>query len=107
MTLSSIPFRIKVALILAGIILLLGVIAVTYARNDIRRILGTELERRGETIARNLASNSIDPLLTDDLYALYELVNRTEVSDADIRYILVISPEGTVRVSTFGSDAIP
>ena len=107
MTISSIPFRLKVALMLAGVILLLGAIAVTYARNDIRRILGTELERRGETIARNLASNSIDPLLTDDLYSLYELVNRTKVSDADIRYILVISPEGTVRVNTFGSDAIP
>jgi len=107
LSLNSLPFRMKVALLLAGVILLLGVIAVTYARNDIRRILGTELERRGEAIARNLASNSIDPLLTDDLYALYELVNRTKVSDADIRYILIINPEGAVRVSTFGSDAIP
>ena len=92
---------------LAGVILLLGVIAVTYARNDIRRILGTELERRGEAIARNLTANSTDALLTDDLYSLYELVNRTKVSDADIRYILIINPKGAVRVSTFGSDAIP
>lgn len=107
MTLSSIPFRIKVALILAGVILLLGVIAVTYARNDIRRILGTELERRGEGIAKNLAANSTDALLTDDLYSLYELVNRTKVSDADVRYILIISPSGAIRVSTFSNEGIP
>lgn len=107
MTLSSVPFRIKVAILLAGVILLLGVIAVTYARNDIRRILGTELERRGEAIAKNLAANSTDALLTDDLYSLYEMVNRTKVSDADIRYILIINSGGAVRVSTFGNEGIP
>lgn len=64
--------------------------------------MGLELERRGEAIARNLASYTTDPLLTDDLYTLYEMVNQTKHSDANIRYIIVQSPGGTVRVSTFG-----
>ncbi|MBI4308229.1 MAG: HAMP domain-containing protein [Chloroflexi bacterium] len=102
MKLPVLSFRIKVALLLSMVVLLLGVIAVINARNDMRRILGTELERRGEAIAKDLAASSVAPLLTADLYGLYELVNRTKINNLDIRYILIVAPGGDTRVNTFG-----
>jgi HAMP domain-containing protein len=101
-----ITFRAKVTLLLFGIILLLGVMAVFQGRNDMRRYLGTELERRGLAIAEDLAANSTDYLLTDDLFGLYELVNRTKLNNPDVRYILIVTPSGRVKVNTFG-EGIP
>lgn len=95
-------FRAKVAFLLSGIILLLGVIAVGHARSDMRRILGAELETRGRAIAEDIAANSVDHLLTGDLFGLYELVNRTKLHNPDVRYILIIGPAGKVQVNTFG-----
>jgi len=98
----GISFRAKVVLLLCGVVLLLGMVAVVQARNDMRRILGAELERRGQAIAQDLAANSVDPLLTGDLFGLYDLVNRTKVHNPDVRYILVIAPMGKVQANTFG-----
>lgn len=106
MAAPAVSFRIKVTVLLGGIILLAGVAGVLYARNDMRRILTAELENRGQAIAKDLAANSVDALLTGDLLALYDLVNRTKLNNEDIRYILILTPTGSVRVNTFG-EGIP
>lgn len=97
-----ISFRAKVVFLLAAVVFLLGIIAVFNARNDMRRILGNELETRGEAIAKDLATSSTDLLLTGDLFGLYDVVNRTKINNADVRYVLVLGPSGEVRVNTFG-----
>jgi len=97
-----ISFRAKVVFLLAAVVFLLGIIAVLNARNDMRRILGNELETRGEAIAKDLATSSTDLLLTGDLFGLYDVVNRTKINNADMRYVLVLGPSGEVRVNTFG-----
>lgn len=102
MLLDKITFRAKITLLISSVIFALGVIAVLQARNDMRRVLGQELENRGSAIARDLAANLADPLLTDDLVGAYEMVNRTKLNNTDVRYVLVVNPTGEVRVNTFG-----
>lgn len=104
--LPALSYRTKVAFLLSAVILVFGIIAVSHARETMRRILGEEAERRGEAIARELAANSVDLLLTDDLVGLYDLANRARMNDPDIRYVLIIAPGGEVRVNTFGN-ALP
>jgi len=99
----ALTFRVKVALLLSGVFLLLGVIAALQAREDMKQVLGAELEGRGVAIAHDLAASSADPLLTSDLFGLYELVNRTKLHNPDIRYVLVLGGSGEVKVNTFGS----
>lgn len=101
MILNSVTFRTKVTLLFCGIILLLSVIAVVHARNDMYRILGDELERRGQAIARDLAANSTDHLLIGDLFSLYDLATRTKNNNPDVRYILILGPTGRLQVNTF------
>ncbi len=98
---SAVTFRIKVTVLLCGMILMLSIIAVVRARNDMYRILGDELEGRGYAIARDLAANSTDHLLTGDLFSLYDLAMRTKNNNPDIRYLLILGPTGQVQVNTF------
>ena len=106
MRLLDLTFRAKVMLLLCGVILLMGIVAVVNARHDMQRILRNELERRGEAIAMDIAANSTDSLLTGDIIDLYESVNRTKINNPDVRYILIIDSSERVLVNTFG-EGIP
>lgn len=104
MKIPVITFQAKVTIFLSGVIIFLGIMAVVQARNDMLRILGNELEKRGEAIARDLAANAGDLILTGDLVGVYDLVNRTTINNEDVRYVLLIDSAGEVRVDTFGGD---
>ncbi|NQW16800.1 MAG: HAMP domain-containing protein [Chloroflexi bacterium] len=96
-------FRTKVALLLCAVILVLGLTGIFNARRDISRILGAELEERGYAIANDLASNGAGLMLTGDLVALHDMVNRTMSNNPDVRYILVSDMRGQLEVSSFGN----
>ncbi|MBI6545894.1 MAG: HAMP domain-containing protein, partial [Cyanobacteria bacterium NC_groundwater_1444_Ag_S-0.65um_54_12] len=102
MKLPGTSFRLKVTWLFCSAILLLGVLAVHYARHDMRRILSSELERRGIAIAEDLAANAMDPLLVDDQFELHRLVNRVLYHNPDVRYIFMVDAEQKLRVNTFG-----
>lgn len=99
-------FRLKVTLLLGGVIVLLGIVAVVQARHDMRLTLGDELERRGQAIAKDIAANGADPILTGDLVGLYDVVNRAKLNNSDVRYVLVRDTSGQILVNTFG-EAMP
>lgn len=99
----AVSFRTKVTLLLSAVVLILGATAIFYARRDMEQVLGSELEERGVAIARELASNGVEPLLTDDLVGLHHLVNRARNNNPDVRYVVITSPEGDVLVDTFAN----
>jgi signal transduction histidine kinase len=65
-----------------------------------------ELEARAISVTHDLASRSTDLILTNNLYALQQLILETQANHPDIRYIFVIDPGGNVLVHTFG-DGFP
>lgn len=97
------PFRLKVALMLSGIVLLLGTTATLYARLHMQQILSDELEQRGEAIARDIAADSVDLLLTDDLVGATEHVARIRENNPNVRYVLLLSSSNEVLINSFGS----
>lgn len=65
-----------------------------------------ELEKRGVSVATNIAASSSDYILTDDQYSIHLLINQAKQTDEDVRYILVIDKQNNVVGHTF-SDGLP
>jgi len=61
-----------------------------------------QFERRSVATALALAAQATDLSLANDLFGLFELLNNTLVSTPDVRYIMVLDENGTVRAHTFG-----
>lgn len=97
--LRSLRFQIMAALV--SLTLLLGVGGTLRARSDLAAIGRAELEKRAITIARDLAVQHVDQVLVNDIFGLYELVNDFLLNNADLRYIFIMSPGGSVLVSSF------
>lgn len=97
----------RIALVLIGLTLTLGVIALVLANSDLRGILHARLENRGIAIAKDLGRNSGNPALADDIFGLYELVNSSLVNNEDVRYIYLVEPSGDIRVHTFANGMPP
>ncbi|RME81610.1 MAG: HAMP domain-containing protein, partial [Caldilineae bacterium] len=61
-----------------------------------------QFERRSVATATGLAAQITEPMLTNDLFALYDMINKALLNTPDMRYVLVLDAEGRVLAHTFG-----
>lgn len=99
--LGGVSLRIKIMGIALAMIALLGLGVTWQVRWSMSRALAWELEQRGVSIARNLALQSTDRILTNDLYTLYTLARDTVVSNDDVRYAFILDPQGNLLSHSF------
>ncbi|MBM3269050.1 MAG: HAMP domain-containing protein [Candidatus Sericytochromatia bacterium] len=99
-------FRAKLTLLFGVGLLVFGMLADHRAKDELRNALAAKLERRGVAIARDVAAFARDAVSTGDEFALVRILERTRANNSDVRYMLVIDPQGRVLASTFGS-ALP
>jgi len=88
----TIPF----AVVLVGTIALLGYVSIRASHSA----MAESLERRAEILATTLAAALADPLAMGEVDRLQDLIERTKPFDADVAYIIVVSPEGKAVAST-------
>ena len=100
---DSVTVRTKIMGIVVGLILLVGLGATYELQYHMASILGQELDARAISIARDLAARSSDQVLTNNTYGLYQLVEDTLNNNPDVRYVMVMGPDGRPLVTTFGS----
>lgn len=93
--------RTRIALVLVGLTLTLGIVALFQAAVDLTAILGEQLQNRGIAIASDVAARSVVPSQTNDVFGLYDVVNTAFLSNPEVRYIFVIERSGDVRAHTF------
>ncbi len=93
--------RFKIVIAIAGLVLALGLGGTIHARLTLSGISQDELEKRATAVAGSIATHAPEPLLTNDLYSLYRDISSVQATNSDIRYIVVLDPQGTVRASTF------
>jgi signal transduction histidine kinase len=81
-------------------------ILTTFFLNHERKALEVELQKRGIQIARTLAGQCIEPILFEDRYALFEIVNTyiresaaDESSDPLLLYVVIFDRSGNRLVS--------
>ncbi len=100
---DSVTVRTKIMGIVVGLMVLLGLGATYELQNHMALVLGQELDARAVSIARDLAARSSDLVLTNNTFGLYQLVEDTLNNNPDVRYVMVLGPDGAPLVTTFGS----
>ena len=106
-SLSAVSVRTKIMGIVLGIVFLLGLTIIFQVRTSMRATLTPELEERGASIAGELAARSTDLVLTNNLFALSELVQDSLAHHEEVRYAFVLNPEGQLLAHSFGEGFPP
>lgn len=97
-----ISLRLQIILLVLSFTLAVGLGNAFRAHLALDDLAQEQFERRSVATALALAAQATDLTLTNDLFALYELLNNTLVNTSDVRYIMVLGAAGEVRAHTFG-----
>ncbi len=104
---TSVSIRTKIMGMVVSLTLLLGAFITWQVRAQMEATLTHELRSRGYSVAGDLALRSVDPILLDDAYALYQLLVETKQNHPDVVYAFVLDPEGHVIAHTFDGEGFP
>ena len=96
--LTSVSIELKILGMVFVVILLVSVISLMVVRVSVSNTLTLQIEDRAKSISSDLASRSVDPLLTHNIFALQSLITDTLKSYQDIEYIFIVNNEGEVLV---------
>lgn len=91
----------KILTTIISLVLLLSLILIITIQFTLSNELLNELQKRGSRVARDIARQGANYLLTNDILNLRILVNGYKRTDSDIAYIFVINRQGEVLVHTF------
>ena len=83
-----------------GVVISVAVSSFLWTQSTLSGSLSLQVEDRVRALATYVASRSIDPLLTNNRYALNALVDDTVKNNEDVDYLLIISDSGEVIVSS-------
>lgn len=104
---GSVSVRTKILGIVLALTVVLGLAATLQVRVVMAQVFIGELENRGQSVISDLAGRSVDPILLNDSFALYELLSATIANHPDAIYAFVLSPSGQVLAHTFGEQGFP
>lgn len=93
--------RFKIMGIVVGFVMVLGIGVTFQVRRSMTGTLSRELDKEGVSIARDVAARSTDLLLTNNTFALYEMVKDTLANNEDLRYVFIQDASGQIVVHTF------
>jgi PAS domain S-box-containing protein len=99
--LKRIGFRYKILSGIVGLLVLFGLVVIIFAKTVLYENLLGKLEERGISIARNMAANSINPVLTEKFFDIEMMALDLMKSEEDIEYIFVLDNKGKVLTHTF------
>jgi PAS domain S-box-containing protein len=84
-----------------GLVVLLGLAVVIFVKTVVYDKLAANLEKRGVFIAKTVAGDSINPLLTEKFFELDMMVRDLKNSEKDVEYIFVLNGRNEVVAHTF------
>lgn len=91
----------KLTVIVMGIVLLFAILAGALLMATLSDIMRASLERRGQSVAAEVAELSSDALQTGNLFALEELIHTAKRNNDFVAYIFLLDEEGRVMAHTF------
>jgi len=98
-----ISLRLQIILLVLAFTLAVGLGNTLRTHLALQSLAREQFERRSVATATALAAQATDPVLTNDLFRLYELINDALVNNPEVRYVLVLDSAGDVRAHTFGA----
>lgn len=99
----STSLGLKILVWTVGFIVVLGLVMTLFVRSALRTALFDKLQKRGVSIAKNIAQASINPILTERFVELELMVRDYQRSEDDIEYIFVMNAEGQVKAHSFAN----
>lgn len=99
---GAVGIRAKILGIVLGLVLLVGITATIEVREILTVTLDAQLHDRSISITRDLAARATDLLLTNDQYAVHQLLRDTQTNNADVRYAFLVDANSQVIAHTFG-----
>ena len=100
---GSVSIRTKILGIVLGLVLLLGLGVTAQVRYTLTRAMDAQLQEQSVSVARDVAARATDLILTNDLYALHQLLRETQANNESVRYAFVLAPDGQILAHTFGA----
>lgn len=104
---TAISVTAKILGMVAGVVLILGLMVTLQVRARLERELRADLETRGVAITRSLAARSADLLLTDNTFALHQLIRDTLENNPDVRYAFLLDANGETAAHSFNQNVPP
>lgn len=98
---TGVSLRAKIIGMVLGAVLLIGLAMTFSVRARLSANLQRGLEERGGAIARYAAARATDFVLTEDTFALYQLLRDTLENNPDMRYVFVLDARGRAVVHSF------
>jgi diguanylate cyclase (GGDEF)-like protein len=93
--------RTKILVMMVSTIMLLSIAIMIFLMTVLYQKLFVKLEKRGVSIARRIAEDSINPILTEKFYELQMILKDIKDSEDDIEYIFTLDEHGEVLADTF------
>jgi two-component system, NtrC family, sensor kinase len=94
-------FRTKISMSIIAILLLFGIGLSLIISNWVSQALLNENRMRGISNAVNLGARVVEPLLSEDLLVLKNLVDELSRTDEDVTYTFILDRSGKPLVHTF------
>ncbi len=101
--LGGVPVRTKILGMVLGSTLLLSAGIIYQIRLAVTQTMQAELQARGISVTRDLASRATDLILVNDQYGLHQLLAETQSNNPDVVYAFVTDLHGNVLADTFGN----
>jgi len=87
--LLAVSIRGKILGMGAGLVLFFGIGTILLVRAELSSVLSADLRTHGISLAGDLAARSTDLILTDNRFAIHQLILDTLKTDPDVRYVFV------------------
>lgn len=98
---TGVSVRTKIMGIILGLVTVLGLGTTLWVRFTLEGVLRNQLEMRGTSVARDLAARATDLVLTNNIFALHNLVRDTVQNNEDLVYAFILDEGEQVLVHSF------
>ena len=104
---GSFSVRTKILGIVLALTTVLGLVVTWQVRTVMTGVLLNELDNRGQSVASDLAARTSTPILLNDTYGVFEMLDDTVRNHPDATYAFVVDVNGAVVAHSFGDEGFP
>lgn len=104
---GSFSVRTKILGIVLALTTVLGLVVTWQVRTVMTGVLLNELDNRGQSVASDLAARTSTPILLNDTYGVFEMLDDTVRNHPDAAYAFVVDVNGAVIAHSFGDEGFP
>lgn len=104
---TGISIRYKLLGMVLAVILMLGLAITAQVQAQLAHDLRQSLEERGVALARDMADDATDLILTQNIFGLNQALRAIVETNPDVRYLFILDAQGRIRAHSFPNRVPP